>query len=71
MLKLLMLEREPLSHKPAYADAHYMRVSERSNPFQEVDSECGPVIRVKVCADASEGRRRFVGTGRRVFEVEV
>lgn len=71
ILKLLMLEREPLSKKPAYADMHYIQVSERSNPFQDVDSECGPVTRVKVCADASDGRRRFIGTGKRVFEVEV
>lgn len=71
LAKLLRLEREPLSKKPAHADKHYVHVSERSNPFQDVDSECGPVTRVKVCADAANGRRRFIGTGKRVFEVEV
>lgn len=71
LLKLLGLEREPLSKKPAYADRHYIQVAKRSNPFEDVESECGPAIRVKVIADASNGPRRFVGTGKRVFEVEV
>lgn len=70
LLKLLMLECEPLSKKPAYADSHYLEVLRRNDPegHANVESSCKLL---KLGHDVEKrGTAFYIGTGNDVFNLE-
>lgn len=62
--KRLIIESDSMASVIGYHE----RIS-RINPYQHVESECGPVKPMQLVANASAERKKYVSSGHVIFEV--